>query len=326
MKFLSINLLALLFAVDVFSQNPAGDSISIQIRDTLPSRTDSFGRATNSYGDLLHDDPIFNKRYPVWVPATRVLLTDAVNWTLARYIYKYDWAKISTETWKRNLKGPWVWDKDRFGINFIGHPHTGNYYFNVARVNGYNYWQSIPFAVEGSLIWELFGENEPPSKNDIINTTLSGAFLGEIFYRISSNILDDRATGGNRVFRQILAGVINPPRFFNRLTQGKLKRVTNREVYQKEPVNITIRGGLHKINNGKEFGAGSSSLNLNLQFDYGDPFEVRHRKPYDVFRFRIESRFGSDRKLLDNVMGQGILAGKNIVKGKHGILAGLFQH
>ena len=278
------------------------------------------------YGELLDDDPAYNPRYPIWLPASRVLLTAAVNWGFARYVLKEDWARISPATWKKNLQGPWVWDKDRFGINFIGHPHTGNYYFNVARSNGYNYWQSIPFTFGGSLAWELFGENEPPSKNDLINTTLSGAFLGEIFYRVSSNILDDRARGGNRVFREILAGLINPPRGFNRLTQGKMFRVTNKEVYQKEPLNITIEGGAHTVNKGKQFGRGESQVNLSMQFDYGDPFEVRKRKPFDVFRFRMEARFGPNRKLLDNVMGQGILFGKNVVKGKHGILTGIFQH
>jgi hypothetical protein len=314
------------------------DSSSSKIKDTavliIPGsgkiagkeKPDTVIPGHNIYGDLLNDDPVYNRRYPVWVPATRVVFTNVVNWVVVRYLFKYDWAKISSETWKKNLKGPWVWDNDRFGINFIGHPHTGNYYFNIARSNGYSFWQSFPFAVGGSLMWELFGEKDPPSKNDIINTPVSGMFLGEILYRISSNILDDRARGGNRIFREILAGIINPPRAFNRLTQGKMFRVTSKEVYQKEPLNITFNAGVHKVNTNNHFGTGPTNFIANIQFDYGDPFEIRHRKPYDLFRFRIESRFGSDKKLLDNVLGYGILAGKNIIRGKHGILAGIFQH
>src|SRR5688572_4231199 len=280
----------------------------------------------NSYGDLLNDDPEFNKRYPLWIPIVRVTATNVFNWALARYFFKFDWAKITTEDWKENLRGPWVWDKDRFGVNFIGHPHSGNYYYNVARANGYSLVQSIPFTVGGSLMWELFGENEPPSKNDIINTPISGIFIGEVLYRISSNILDDRTRGGNRVFREILAGLINPPRALNRLTQGKMFRVTSKEVYQKEPLNITVNAGMHKVNTGNKFGAGSTNAILNLQLDYGDPFEVRPRKPYDVFRFRAESRYGDDRKLIDNVIGYGFLFGKNITNDKHGMLLGVFQH
>src|SRR5206468_13088616 len=131
-----------------------------------------------------------------------------------------------------------------------------------------------------------------PSINDIINTPISGAFLGEILYRISSNILDDRTRGGNRVFREILAGIINPPRALNRLTQGKMFRVTSKEVYQKEPLNITLSAGVHKVNNkiGKNnlFGTGTNNAIVHLQLDYGDPFETRHRKPFDLFSLSIE--------------------------------------
>jgi hypothetical protein len=41
-------------------------------------------------------------------------------------------------------------------------------------------------------MWEYFGENTRPSFNDVINTPVNGAFFGEILYRLSSNILDDR--------------------------------------------------------------------------------------------------------------------------------------
>lgn len=306
------------------------DSVTMPVSDTngipLGQITELPLTGRNMYGDLLHDDPAYNRRYPLWVPASRVALTNVVNWAVVRYWFKFDWAKISPATWKKNLQGPWVWDHDRFSLNFLGHPHTGNYYFNTARSNGYNFVQSFPFAVGGSLMWELFGEKDPPSKNDIINTPLSGVFLGEILYRISSNILDDRTRGGNRVLRELLAGLVNPPRFFNRLTQGKTFRRTTKEMYQKEPLNITVSAGVHKVNAENKMGSGSTNAIFNLQFDYGDPFEIRRRKPYDVFRFRFEGRYGNEKRLIDNVMGYGYLFGKNIVKGKHGILAGIFQH
>jgi len=203
----------------------------------------------NRYGDLLEDDPAYNPRYPIWAPAARVFSADLFNWSVARFIYKYDWAKTGPRYWKINFqKGP-EWDEDGFGINFIGHPHTGSFYYNVARSNGYSYWASLPFAIQGSLTWEYFGENTRPSYNDMINTPVSGMFLGEVFYRLSSNILDDRTRGGERVFREILAGIVNPTRALNRLTQGKMFRRTSTEVYQKEPLNITLSGGIHKVNN-----------------------------------------------------------------------------
>jgi hypothetical protein len=283
-------------------------------------------RPKNKYGDLLNDDPEYNKKYPWYVPAIRVAGVNVFNWAIDKYLFHFEWANISAQTWKDNLKHGWEWDNDHFGTNFIGHPHSGNLYFNVARSNGYSFWGSIPYAIGGSLMWEYFGENTSPSRNDLINTPFSGIFLGEVVYRISSNILDDRARGASRVWREILAGIINPPRALNRLTQGKMFRVTSKEVYQKEPLNITFSGGIHKINTNNKFGTGLTNAVFNLQLDYGDPFEVRHRKPFDVFRFRTESSFGIRKKILGNVQGYGLLFGKNIVTSKNGTLIGGFQY
>lgn len=304
------------------SNNNKDTTTAIVYRDTAIDL-----RPLNAYGDLLDDDPHYNRRYPVIIPALRVVAADAFSWATARYVFDFDWARVSPSVWKQNLKAKWEWDNDRFGINFIGHPHSGSNYFNVARSNGYSFWASWPFAIGGSFLWEYFGENTAPSKNDLINTPVSGAFLGEILYRISSNILDDRKRGRPRVFREIVAGIIDPTRALNRLTQGKMFRVTKIEVYQKEPLNITLSGGYHKVNDNNKFGSGGSNVIFNLQFDYGDPFEIRRRKPFDLFRFRLESRYGDDKKIIDNVLGYGLLYGKNISGGNHqGVLAGVFQH
>lgn len=298
--------------------------------DTLPA-VKKYGYAVpldTKYGNLLNDDPAYNPKYPWWKPAGRVLISDVTNWAMDRYLFNYDWSRIGPSTWKYNIQKGWEWDNDRFGINFIGHPYSGSYYFNIARSNGYNFWQSFPFAVEGSLLWEYFGENTRPSINDIINTPVSGAFLGEIMYRVSSNILDDRTRGGERVFRELLAAIVNPPRAFNRLTQGKMFRVTPTEVYQKEPMNITLYTGIHKINDkegsNNKFGTGGTNAILHLQIDYGDPFEVRQRKPYDVFRGRIELGYGVNKYLISTINGYGLLAGRTIKENR--LLAGFFQH
>jgi hypothetical protein len=303
-----------------------GKPDNTNIRNTSLYDTSIDSRPKNKYGDLLDDDPIYNPRYPWYVPAVRVAMVNVFSWATSRYIFDFEWARISTTTWKNNLKAKWVWDDDRFGTNFIGHPHTGNLYFNVARSNGYSFWKSVPYAIGGSLMWEYFGENTGPSKNDLINTPFSGIFLGEVLYRISSNVLNDRARGGNRVLREIIAGLVNPPRALNRLTQGKMFRVTNKEVYQKEPLNFTLSAGAHRVNENNKFGTGTTTGIINLQLDYGDPFEVRKRKPFDVFRLRLESRIGAETKFLDNATGYGLLFGKNVIKGDHALLIGGFQY
>ncbi|MCX6280151.1 MAG: DUF3943 domain-containing protein [Bacteroidetes bacterium] len=282
----------------------------------------------NKYGDLLDDDTAYNQRYPLWIPATEVIGAVVFTWALDRYILNADYARIGIQTWKANISNGWEWDKDRFGVNFIGHPYSGTLSYNAGRANGYNYWQSFGFAFGGSLMWEYFGENTKPSYNDIINTPVNGAFLGEVLYRLSSNILDDRTSGRERVFREIAAGLIDPMRGFNRLIQGKTFRRTNKEVYEKEPINISLYGGVRKINDEGVgmFGAGTYNPMFNAQFDYGNPFEIRKRKPFDFFKLRVDINIGVGRKFVDNVLGYGILFGKNRQLGKLAFLVGGFQY
>jgi hypothetical protein len=171
-------------------------------------------------------------------------------------------------------------------------------------------------------------ENTKPSYNDLINTTISGIFLGEVLYRLSSNILDDRKTGGNRVLREVVAGLVDPARGVNRLFHGETFRVTSKEVYQKEPVQFTLAIGARKRSPGLNFT--SSNLTdaiLNLKFSYGDPFEVRYRKPFDYFKIRGELASGDIKDIAKTVIGDGFLFGGNPASGgKFKMLIGGFQH
>ncbi len=282
----------------------------------------------NKYGDLLNDDSLYNKKSHLWVPLSEVFAANVFVWSMDRYLLNEDFARVGPSTWKRNIREGWEWDIDRFGINFIGHPYSGTLSYNAGRANGYNYFQSTTFAIGGSLMWEYFCEDTRPSYNDIINTPVNGAFLGEILYRLSSNVLDDRTGGMERVSREVVAGLINPMRGLNRLLQGKSWKKSNKEVYQKEPLNISLYAGIHKINEGAKIinGKGTTSEMVNVQFDYGNPFENRSRKPYDFFKLRTEFDFGVGRKILSNVTGYGILTGKNINYEKNAILLGIFQY
>jgi hypothetical protein len=286
----------------------------------------------NKYADLLNDDSAYNKRYCILIPFIEVIGDNAGLSFIDQKILKLGFSKISMASWKRNLNAGapwnhgWEWDQDRFGNNFLSHPMMGNFYFNDARSNGYNFWQSIPFAFVGSYMWKIFGENGTPEREDIVNTTVDGVLLGEILYRLSSNILDDRTRGRERVFREILAGVIDPMRGFNRLVQGKTFKHTNKEVYQKDRLNVTLFGGIHKIDKVNSIATGSTSGILNLQVDYGNPFEVRNRKPFDYFKFKVETDIGVGRKFVDNITGYGILSGKNVQIGKFAMLAGGFLY
>ena len=141
------------------------DSIGNQ---PLKSRLINY-KLKNRYGDLLNNDSEYTKKSSIWKPAVGVIGALVFTWSVDRFVINGDYSYIGIKTWKYNLKNPWVWDTDRFGVNFLGHPYSGTLSFNAARCNGYNFYQSFPFAVGGSLMWEYFGENTRPAYNDLIN-------------------------------------------------------------------------------------------------------------------------------------------------------------
>ena len=174
---------------------------------------------------------------------------------------------------------------------------------------------------------KFFGETGIPERNDLIMTTVNGIFLGEIFYRLGSDILDDQTTGANRFFRELAVAFISPTRFFNRLLNGYLTRSTPEEVYQKEPLNITLTAGYHRVNPGRAIENGATnSVSLDLDVIYGNPFEIRSRKPFDYFHVRGDLDFGVGRKVVDAATGYGILFGGNVQTGNLEMLIGFFQH
>jgi hypothetical protein len=282
----------------------------------------------NKYGDLLNDDPEYNPRQSLLKSAIGVPVSVFGTWAAYRYLLKAEYARVGIKSWENNLKKEWAWNNEPFGKNFIGNPYVGTLAFNDLRSNGYNYYESFSFAVAGGVLWDYFCVNTRPPYNDIINNSINGAFLGEIFYRISSNILDDRTRGRERVFREIFAGLIDPKRGINRLIQGKSFRITNKEVYQKEPLNISLYAGGHRINGDSKIFSGNATYNtmINLQLDYGNPFEIRTRKPFDFFKASTDFSFGIGKRIIDNVSGYGILFGKNMQLGKLAILIGGFQY
>ncbi len=143
-------------------------------------------------------------------------------WAPTRYIFREDFSYINRETIRDNLGSPFVVDIDDFGVNQIGHPYQGSNYFTTARAAGLGYWESLPYVFFGSLQWEIFMENEPPSSNDLITTTIGGQAVGEVLHRVSNLILDESTGGAERVYRETAAFVINPFGGVNRLVTGRM--------------------------------------------------------------------------------------------------------
>ena len=110
--------------------------------------------------------------------AIQALAQDYALWATNHYLLKQEWAEISLQTLKDNIETGWVWDTDGFNVNQFGHPIQGAMVFTAGRAQGLNYLQSVPYLVLSSFVWEMSLENEPPSINDMVTTTLSGAAFG----------------------------------------------------------------------------------------------------------------------------------------------------
>jgi hypothetical protein len=110
-------------------------------------------------------------------------------------------------------KGPIV-DQDKWAINYIGHPISGTFYYQIARHDGFGVVGSTVYsALMSAFFWEYGIESfaEIPSVQDLIVTPLGGALLGEAFYQAEQAL--DRGGGtvfGSPFLGQVARVVLNP--------------------------------------------------------------------------------------------------------------------
>src|SRR5215210_5903645 len=145
-----------------------------------------------------------------WRATAGVATVNWITWAYNWYVQRWPWAKVGTQSWRRNLRDGFVWDNDCFLDNQLAHPYHGSLYHSSARASGYGFWGSIPFVAAGSATWELFGENIPASLNDLINTTLGGVAVGEVTYRLSSLLGSRRPVGADGIGREVGALTLSP--------------------------------------------------------------------------------------------------------------------
>lgn len=264
-----------------------------------------------------------------WQALAETFATNMVVWSFDRYIANEPWARINKHTIKDNFKTGPIWDTDKFTTNLISHPYHGSLYFNAARSSGMNFWQSIPYTVGGSLMWEFFMEAEPPSINDMLATSFGGIELGEITYRLSDLFIDDRSTGAERVGREILAGVLSPLRAVNRLISGDAwrHRPSKGRVFPSVPVNFILGVGPRFLAEQEGSKHGTTSMHLDIRLDYGNPYNDDYYSPYEWFQLKAGIDFFSSQPLISQVSAIGALWGKQVwEKGSRSLAAGVFQH
>jgi len=261
--------------------------------------------------------------------ATQIFSLNMGLWGFNRYIAKQPYAYINIHTIRRNLKHKWVWDNDDMGNNMFLHPYHGNLYFNSARSRGYNYWESAAFTLGGSAMWELFMENEYPSVNDIIATPVGGLALGEVFYRTSDLVLDDRKTGWGRFGREAAGFIIAPTRGLTRVLNGDAwrKRATSGKQFGVPDVSVEISMGVRALELKEPIIDKGIGAALDINIEYGDRFSTANRKPFDYFTFKANLNGHGSQPLLSQLNITGRLFVTEIVDSDKDFLSfGVYQH
>jgi hypothetical protein len=187
---------------DIFKQKP---EVKIRykrdIRDTTVKRR--FGRAAFELG-----------------------IAEITPWIFDRYVANKDYARITWKSVGHNLNpGNWEYDNDPFQTNQFGHPYHGSLFYSAFRSNGFSFWQAVPATMAGSYLWETFAENQAPAPNDFINTSFGGIVLGEMTYRLSNRIINNRRRGFKRQLSEVAGLIVNPMNGLNRIIDGKWGKI-----------------------------------------------------------------------------------------------------
>jgi hypothetical protein len=255
-----------------------------------------------------------------WVGAGELMIVQLIPWLYNSKIRDAEWAQVSPSTWATNFENPWKWDNNKFKNNQFSHPYHGALYFNSGRANGYDFWESAPWAFGGSLMWELMGEAWAPSPNDLLNTTLGGISLGEMLWRVSSLTLDNTATGAERTFREIGATLLNPVRGFNRITRGEVNDISAnppdwRPTKIFASMDLGYKGVVGESDNGQRSEINAAYAGLLLS--YGDQVEDIDGAPFSAFTVRAElSTDQGDAGHLAILTARGNLAARTL--SQHG--------
>jgi hypothetical protein len=199
------------------------------------------------------------------------------------WVFGWEWANVGFQSWSRNLGRGWKWDANQVAINMFVHPYHGSLYYGAARANCLSFWESIPVVFLGSWTWEYFGETWYPSLNDFYMTGFGGPALGEILYRISTAVIDEEAQGGERIFRETAAMLINPLGGLNRLVRGQwTRRGVNPVDRLPESYAFNAKMGGRRVEEEESPDGSTYSPTLLLDVSYGDVFGTEYRAPFDV--------------------------------------------
>ena len=252
-----------------------------------------------------------------WLAAAELFSLEVLPYTQNRYLNHEDYALISWTSIRDNLQSGLSFDDDKFTTNQLGHTISGALFFNAPRTNGYSFWESTPFVLAGSYVWEMVFETQKPSLNDLVNTTLGGMVSGEATYRLSQMLLDDRARGAARALRETAAALLNPTQLVTRLTTGDLWAVRTERGDYLLPSGFVAEadaGWRHFVSSSR---ASPDQALLTLNLRYGDPFARAVSRPFDSFEAGLDVSSPSSA-WLTRVEIRGLLGGWDLDPGSGG--------
>ena len=230
-------------------------------------------------GTLLNDTTAVKITKRPGLAITEILGTNIILNRFNANVRNVDWAKVTPQAWQTNLSQGFHTDFDNFSTNWLGHPYTGSLYYNAARSNGYNFWQSIPFTAAGSIMWEYFGETCLPSKLDVITTTVGGIYVGEVMHRITEII---KQKIKKPVLKHTFITLVNPIGEINSLIVKDNKPSDSNALLPLIKGQLSI-GGYYSFGQTNEYVWGAGG-NINLSLIYGDLF-TKTKKPYRPFDY-----------------------------------------
>ena len=249
------------------------------------------------------------------LPPIEIIGFEALVNFAGRHGPEADAYRVTPESIRRNLEGPWVIDNDPFAVNQFLHPYQGAIYHTISRSSGLNYWQSLAMTFAASAMWEIAGETTKPALNDQLASGVAGTFLGESLFR-SANLLLARADQGDVSFaRGLLAALISPPTGLNRTVFGK--RFDALMPTRDPAYDLRVQFGASNTRQpvpGGSLNEGSAGAVGDILMEYGLPGQAGYSftRPFDYFR--IDATVSTTTQL-EKVTSHGVIVGRRYEAG-----------
>lgn len=131
--------------------------------------------------------------------------------------------------------------------------------------------------------------------------------IGEVMYRTSQLVIDNRQRGGRRVVSELCYLVLNPVGALNRLIGGETWRVEHRvdTTRREREGEITLGAGARHLSARGPGRADFWTAYLQLSVNYGSPARPDQGRPFQFFRSTLRAVIGSRQDVVGrfNVVG-----------------------